>query len=200
MRVRPVGKRDGRSHHPQHIERHFEQLRTLGIPHSLQQGRHAADHQSFGKREFEDADENEQEIHRHGPVDPRKHYLQPGSEQRNHQIADETNPVIGVPLEGGRGNYGHPDHRGEQDEELCAPGKRRRAVGESTCLSLRPKCMKSRTPVCERVVKLSHSLIRPLPWVTTSSAHECEPRLSNSASNHNRLPATMFDSAGYSSC
>lgn len=71
-----------------------------------------------------------------------------------------------------------PDHRGEQDKELCTPGKRRRAVSGSACPPLQPKCTTSGTPTRERVVNHFHSSFSRCRGSRLSSPYECDASVS----------------------
>ena len=65
----------------------------------------------FSKAKFQDADQNEQEIYRHGAGNSRQVYFEPRGQKSDQQVADEFSDVlaggVGCPIEEHTGTQRH---------------------------------------------------------------------------------------------
>jgi len=88
------------------------------MPATLHQAGSAANDQRLGETQLHYAEQNEQEIHRHGAVDARQLHLQSRGQDRDRQVAEKSWQVVRLPVPKGITERNHARGRGEADEEL----------------------------------------------------------------------------------
>jgi hypothetical protein len=97
--ISEVRQDDGVCHHAEDVENDLD--RNQFLPRSEQalcQGRGAAKHQRLGKIQFEHAQQNKQEVDRHGAVDAGQLNFETGSENRDQQVAEKSAQVDTLPV------------------------------------------------------------------------------------------------------
>jgi hypothetical protein len=94
-----VRQNDGVRHHAEDVERDLDGSDLLARSRqALHQRRATANHQRFGKIQLEHAQQNEQEVHRHGAVEPGQLKFEIGGEHGDQQVAGKSRQVDTLPV------------------------------------------------------------------------------------------------------
>ena len=76
--------------------------------------------QGLRKTQFQDAQQDEQEVHRHRAGNPRQTDLEPGGQNRDQQVADELRDVLAGWVDGAVQQHTRARHDDQADKHLGA--------------------------------------------------------------------------------
>src|SRR5215469_8519993 len=107
-----VGQPDGVRHHA-HIEGHFGRIRfLLSLPEALHKSRSKTADQRLREAKFQNAKQNEQEIHGHRAFYARESDLKARSKNGDEEIASKTGKISALPVsQRGCQHYGRDGDR-----------------------------------------------------------------------------------------
>ena len=116
--VHVVGYGDGHGAGRQ-IERDLQRAGAVAIE-ALDQDGGGRQSQSLGKAQFQYAQQDEQEVHRHRAGDPGQADLEPGRQNRDQQVADELRDVLAGGTDGAVQQHTRARHDDKADKHLGA--------------------------------------------------------------------------------
>ena len=102
--ITQVGERAGVGHHAGYVEQDFDGVESFAcLPDALHQACGAANQQRLRQAQFQHAQQNEQEIHRHGAVDAGQLHFQSRGQDGYGQVAEESHQILRLPMRKGIG-------------------------------------------------------------------------------------------------